>query len=366
MTASQLTVTVPARERSYRVTTGEGILARATALLRLDDYSKVFVVTDQNVGKLWLSTLTKGLPPGWASHTVPAGEEGKTIATVQEIWTAMHAAGCDRKSIVLTLGGGVVGDMAAFAASTYMRGVPFAHLPTTLLAQVDSSIGGKTGVDFAGLKNFVGTFAQPVAILADTATLSTLPERELRAGYAEMLKHGLIHDAAYWEELANEDIATCPPERRAELVAASNRIKAAVVEGDETETGQRKILNFGHTIGHAVESLSWQTAKPLLHGEAVAIGMAAEAELSRRAGHLSAADVTHIRGVLTAATLPVAIPHLLVADILAKLRGDKKNERGEIKFTLLKNIGTAVFNQTVSEATITDVLEAAMEPRGEA
>ncbi len=363
MSEHRLTVHVPASSRDYPIITGDGLLGDAAELLQLGTYSKIFVVTDTNVEKLWLPALAAALPKGWGLHAVKAGEEHKNLGAIQAIWQTMHDAGCDRKSLVLALGGGVVGDMAGFAASTYMRGIAFAHLPTTLLAQVDSSIGGKTGVDFAGLKNFVGTFAQPVAVVADTATLATLPLRELRAGYAEMLKHGLIHDEVYWNKLIKQDITTCLPEHRAELVATSNRIKAAVVESDETEAGLRKILNFGHTIGHAVESLSWQTSRPLLHGEAVAIGMVAEAELSHRAGYLARTDVTRIREGIAAAQLPVAIPYLPLADILAKLRGDKKNEHGKVQFTLLESIGTAVFNQTVSEELLTAALKNNMESK---
>jgi len=360
----EITVAIPGREHIYRVFVGAGLLAQAGTLLEVDRYSKVFVVTDEHMEKLALPKLQAALPEGHDYVAVPPGEAGKTIGTVERIWQAMRAAGCDRHSLVLILGGGVTGDMGAFAASTYMRGVAFAHLPTTLLAQVDSSIGGKTGVDFDGLKNLVGTFAQAVAVVSDTDLLATLPKRELRAGFGEMLKHGLISDADYFAQLTKkrpEDYTAAELEL---FIAKSVRIKAGVVEADETEGGRRKLMNFGHTVGHAIEALSWDTGHPLLHGEAVAIGLVVEADLSRRQGFITAADVACVQQAVELAGLPGAVPDLAMADIMTKMRGDKKDERGVIMFDLLAGIGRAVYGQVIDDAVVEEVLKRHMEAAG--
>lgn len=357
----KFTLSIPAASPTYAIYIGSDTLARVAELVDAAQYSSIFVITDENVAKIWLPALQKSLPEQHASITVPAGEAAKTLATVESIWATMHRAGCDRKTLVLTLGGGVIGDMGGFAASTYMRGVAFAHIPTSLLAQVDSSIGGKTGFDFAGLKNLIGTFAQPTAVLIDTTTLSTLSRRDLVAGFAEMLKHGLIRNAAYFRKLVGTDITTCSATQRAELIATSTHIKAEVVQSDETEGGLRKILNFGHTIGHAVEALSWQGDHPLLHGEAVAIGMVVEAELSQQLGYLSASDVRLIRQGIEQAGLPVTVPPLPLSAIMEKLQGDKKNEHGKVQFTLLESIGSAVYNQVINEKLVARTIQANME-----
>jgi 3-dehydroquinate synthase len=263
--------------------------------------------------------------------------------------------------LVLILGGGVSGDMGAFAASTYMRGVPFVQVPTTLLAQVDSSIGGKTGFDYLGLKNLIGTFAQPVAVLIDTDTLKTLPRRQLVAGFGEMFKHGLVSDREYFEQLISKRPEEFSMTELAGFIAKSVRIKAAIVQKDEKEAGARKLVNFGHTVGHAVEELSWKTDRPLLHGEAVGIGMVVETELSWRQGHLAGADVERVTAAIKASGLPVAIPDLPLDDLIAKMHSDKKDIGGVIEFDLLDGIGKARFNQTVDEQVVREALEHNME-----
>ena len=273
----------------------------------------------------------------------------------------MREAGCDRKSLVVILGGGVVGDMAAFAASTYMRGVAFAQVPTSLVAQVDSSVGGKAGFDFDGIKNLIGTFAQPAAVIIDTDTLETLPERELVAGFAEMFKHGLIRDAEYFTHLSQKPPKDYTAAQLADFIARSVRLKSEIVANDEREAGERKIVNFGHTVGHAVEALSWESREPLLHGEAVAIGMVVEAELSQFKGYLSAQDVQRIRQVLGAAGLPTAVPAYPIEKLFEKMAMDKKNERGKVLFTLLKRIGEAIYNETVSDDVLRRTLQGSME-----
>jgi 3-dehydroquinate synthase len=354
-------LTIHSKDQAYDILIGNGLLSRASRLLHMSQYSRVFVVTDKNVEKLWLPELKKGLSSLDGYIALPVGEEAKCIGNVQRIWTAMSHVKCDRKSLVIALGGGVTGDMGGFAASTYMRGIPFVQAPTSLLAQVDSSIGGKTGFDFDGLKNLVGTFTQPKAVLIDTTTLKTLPKRELVAGLAEMIKHALIKDAHYFTMLANTTFLDCPSDTLADLIAMSTRIKADVVQSDETESGERKVLNFGHTVGHAIEALSWHSKYPLLHGEAVAIGMVIEADLSKQEGHLTNDEVQLIKKTLEHAGLPTISPYFPIQQIWKKLQSDKKNEHGTIQFTLLEHIGKAIYNQVIDESVITQTITRHME-----
>ncbi len=357
-----ITLAIPGHELSYHIIVGSNLLLRANEFLQTDKYSKIFVITDEHVADQWLPKLQQVLAKIDGSLIVPAGESAKQLPNVERIWTAMHEAGCDRKSLVIILGGGVVGDIAAFAASTYMRGVAFAQIPTTLVAQVDSSVGGKTGFDFNELKNFIGTFAQPTAVLIDTGTLATLPPRELIAGFAEMYKHGLIQDAGYFDKLAQKLPLQYSADELADLISASIHIKADIVARDERETGERKLVNFGHTVGHAIEALSWNTDNPLLHGEAIAIGMAIEADLSVQIGYISANDAQRIKQILSAAGLPVFAPHYPMDQLFAKMRDDKKNENQVIMFTLLAQIGHAVYNQSLDDAVIATTITSNMEP----
>jgi 3-dehydroquinate synthase len=353
---------ISGQEHRYSILIGTGLLEQLGLHIDLQQFSKVFVVTDRNMKQDWLPRLEAHLPEGHDFIVLPTGEQAKSLETVKTIWTAMVKAKCDRSSLVVILGGGVVGDMGAFAASTYMRGVPFVQIPSTLLAQVDSSIGGKTGFDFEGLKNFIGTFAQPIAVVIDTNLLETLPERELTAGFAEMFKHGLIKDVHYFQALGRKKPTAYSKDELADLISTSTRIKAAIVEQDENEIGDRKLLNFGHTVGHAVEALSWQSDYPLLHGEAVAIGMVVEADISREKGFLLDSDVVMITEALRAAGLPVHVPHLPAEYILEKMYRDKKNEHGHINCTLLGSIGAGLFNQVVEPVMIIRALGRHMEP----
>jgi shikimate kinase/3-dehydroquinate synthase len=357
----EVAVNIPSHAQAYGILIGSGILKDLPTILHTEQYTKVFILTDQNVEKYWLPKLHQALGTSCPYLVLPAGEEIKRITSVERIWRALRQAQCDRKSLLVVLGGGVIGDMGGFAASTYMRGMPFVQIPTTLLAQVDSSIGGKTGFDFAGLKNLIGTFAQPKAVIVDTDTLSTLPERELRAGFAEMIKHGLIKNTGYFEQLIRKPITAYTASELAELIIVSTRIKATIVEHDETESGERKLLNFGHTIGHAIEALSWQTTHPLLHGEAVAIGMIAEATLSQRMGYLREDEVTHLIQTIRACGLPTVSPRLPVDLVLQKLKADKKNEGGIAKFTLLEHIGKGIYDQTLNEHVVREVITHSME-----
>jgi 3-dehydroquinate synthase len=356
----EIRLAIPAQPRSYDILVGRGLIKQVPTLLSVENYSSLFVVTDEHLSVQWLPQLSLALPPHDVC-VVAAGESAKTLASVEQIWAAMTEAGLDRKGLVIILGGGVLGDLAAFAAATYKRGVAFAQIPTTLVAQADSSVGGKTGFDYQGLKNLIGTFSQPQAVLADTEVLRTLPERELIAGFGEMFKHACIADPKFLKNLTAKAPTSYSPSEMANLIATSIRIKARIVSGDETEAGARKLLNFGHTVGHAAESLSWDTGRPLLHGEAVAIGMVAEAKLSCRIGRITGADVTRLANILSAAGLPIDLPSFSPSQLLAKMRADKKNADDRINFTLLTSLGEAVINQTVDEQELVDVLTTPLE-----
>ena len=359
---NKVTVKLPSNQpANYTICIGAGAIAQITSLYDFGRYSKAFVIADQAVEKPLLERLVAALPIAAASLVLPISEQGKNIDSVQRIWTAMHEAGCDRKALVINLGGGVVGDIGGFAASTYMRGVDFLNVPTTLLAQVDASAGGKTGFNFGGVKNLIGTFSQPVGVVIDTLALKALPEREFLSGFAEIIKHGLIQDASYFEQVTAKPPLEFSPDELAEIITRSCQIKADIVQADETESGARKLLNYGHTVGHAVEALSHQTDKPLLHGEAISIGMRAEAIIANRLGKLSGEDLGRLEQALVKAGLQVVLHDTDDAALTAKMRSDKKNDRGNVNFTLLDAIGRAVYNQQVEESVITEALQAARQ-----
>lgn len=352
---SVATITFSSGTGSYPIHIGSGLLSDIGSLVTLDAYTHVHVVTDINLEKLWLQSLRQHLGMALSVTVLSPGEEAKTIGGVEQIWKDMLQAECDRQSLVISFGGGVVGDMAGFAASTYMRGVDILHIPTSLLAQIDSSVGGKTGCNLDGIKNLIGTFRQPIGVIIDTDLLSTLPKRELHSAFGEMIKHGLIYDSAYFETLAKLKPSDLSTEHLADLIYYSCQIKAAVAADDERESGRRKILNFGHTIGHAVESLSHEMGKPLLHGEAISIGMVVEAELSKKAG-LATTQATRINSALKHWELPTFCPPLDIDKLIAKLKNDKKNSAGIIKLTLLRDIGSPVWDIQVPESLIRKII----------
>lgn len=350
----QITLTLPrSKQKKYTIHIGNGVLGRITHLYNLKNYSHIFIITDENVGPLFLGKITSVLPKNTSSIVLPSGEKAKHIASVTMIWEAMYNARCDRKSFVINLGGGVIGDMGGFAASTYMRGVDFLNIPTTLLACVDASVGGKTGIDFAGIKNLIGTFNQPIGVIIDVKTLTTLPERQLVSGFAEVIKHGLIRDKEYFENVTAKDPAEFTPEEMENIIFTSCKIKADIVQKDETERDLRKVLNFGHTVGHAIESLSFNTDKPLLHGEAIYFGMMIEANISFISGILPLSDFQKIKNCLNR-KFDVSIK---IDAMLEKMKSDKKNEGGNINFTLLKSIGNAVVSQQISKTVIMKALQ---------
>jgi 3-dehydroquinate synthase len=337
------TLTIDLGPRSYPILIGPGLLGDSGLLGARIRARDVMLVSNVTVAPLWSPRLTGALAGFRVAQCVlPDGEAHKTLATVSQVLDAMVASGLNRDCAVLALGGGVVGDIAGFAAACYQRGVDFVQLPTTLLAQVDSSVGGKTGVDHPGGKNLIGAFHQPVAVLADTDTLRTLPDRELRAGLAEVIKYGLIRDERFlaWIEANLERLLGRDPAALAHAIRVSCQCKAGIVACDEREQGERALLNLGHTFGHAIETGAGYGT--WLHGEAVAAGMAMASEFSRRLGWLERADVERVRAVLARAGLPVDPPRLGRSRALELMRMDKKVRAGRIRLVLLERIGSAV------------------------
>ena len=332
-------------ERSYPIVIGRGLLDDAALLERHIGAGggKVAIVTNTTVAPLYLDKVAAPLRAGGREVVpivLPDGEEHKNWQSLNLVFDALLANKCDRKTTLVALGGGVIGDLTGFAAASYMRGVPFVQIPTTLLAQVDSSVGGKTGINHPLGKNMIGAFYQPRAVIADTATLDTLPARELSAGLAEVIKHGAILDAAFfdWIEQNVGKLVAREPEALAYAIARSCEIKADVVKRDEREGGLRAVLNFGHTFGHAIEAGlgygEW------LHGEAVGCGMVMAADLSRRLGLVDEASVRRLRALAEAAGLPTVAPDLGHARWIELMEVDKKNEGGAIKFILIKPLGS--------------------------
>jgi 3-dehydroquinate synthase len=344
-------------KRSYPILAGPGLLASPATLSAHAGGSRLLVVTDDVVGPLWLPALEKGLAGReFATCVLAGGEAQKTLGNVALIIDALVAARLNRDGMVLALGGGVVGDIAGFAAASYQRGIAIVQLPTTLLAMVDSSVGGKTGVNHPGGKNLIGAFHQPSAVIADTDTLSTLPERELRAGFTEIVKAALVADAAFfgWLEANAPRILAREPGPLAESIRRACAIKAAIVAGDERERGQRALLNLGHTFGHAIEAGAGFGS--VLHGEAVAMGLVLAAELSARIGRLPAPDAARLRALLSAAGLPVDAPRIGRARMLELMAMDKKVKGGRIRLVLLDGIGRAAVADDYPREALEDLL----------
>lgn len=360
------TLTVDLGDRSYPIHIGPSLLDQADLIVPHLAQKRVAIVTNTTVGPLYLERLTQTLTAADVAVTpivLPDGEEYKNWETLNLIFDALLNSRAERKTTLIALGGGVIGDMTGFAAACYQRGVPFIQVPTTLLSQVDSSVGGKTGINHPLGKNMIGAFYQPKLVLADTGTLKTLPPRELSAGLAEVIKYGLIWDAEFfeWLEANMEKLRALDAEAVSHAIYRSCEIKAQVVAADEREGGLRAILNLGHTFGHAIESGmgygNW------LHGEAVAAGMVLAADASRRKGWLSDDDVERTRALIRRAGLPDAAPDLGVEKYLDFMGHDKKVEAGKIRFVLLKKIGEAVITSDLPradlDATLTGYVRAA-------
>ena len=355
------TLNVELAERSYPIQIGANLLGQPGLLKPYVKTRRVAVVTNDVVGPLYLDAFVAGLEAEGLTVTrivLPDGEAHKDWPTLNLIFDGLLAERCDRGTTLIALGGGVVGDMVGFAAATYQRGVPFIQVPTTLLSQVDSSVGGKTAINHPLGKNMIGAFYQPRLVIADTTALNTLPDRELKAGLAEVIKYGLIRDLPFldWIEANLERLLARDQDALAEAVERSCRNKAEVVAADETEQGERATLNLGHTFGHAIETGlgygEW------LHGEAVAAGAVMAADLSRRLGWLSDADVERVRAIHVRAGLPVKGAPLGADRYLELMAHDKKVSDGTLRLVLLKQIGKAVITAEAPVDAIRATIEA--------
>jgi 3-dehydroquinate synthase len=362
MQAMTKTLNVALAERSYPIHIGCGVLAQADLILPHIRQKKAVVVTNTTVAPLYLEMLQLVLEKGGISVLpviLPDGEQYKTWETLNLIFDALLGAKCERNTTLIALGGGVIGDMGGFAAACYQRGMPFIQVPTTLLSQVDSSVGGKTAINHPLGKNMIGAFYQPKLVLADISTLDTLPDRELRAGLAEVIKYGLIRDPEFydWLDANMEKLLARDKEALSFAVQRSCTNKAEVVAADERESGERALLNLGHTFGHAIET--GMGYGEWLHGEAVAAGTLIAAELSCLMGWIDAVDVARIERIFLRAELPVTAPALGVDRYLELMSHDKKVQDGKLRLVLLRGIGKAV----VSDAASTEQIAAAIKVR---
>jgi 3-dehydroquinate synthase len=353
------TLRVELGSRSYPILIGEGLLGERAVFEQHLRARDLLVVSNTVVAPLYLDALEASLQPRRpVAAIIPDGEAHKTLANVARILDVLVANRFGRDCAVVALGGGVVGDMAGFAAATYQRGVAFAQVPTTLLAQVDSSVGGKTGVNHPGGKNLIGAFHQPVAVVADTRTLTTLPPRELRAGLAEVIKYGLICDAGFfaWLEAHIDALLAGDAGALAHVIRRSCEIKAEIVGRDEREQGDRALLNLGHTFGHAVEAATGYTQ--WLHGEAIGAGLVMAARMSRESGQLTAAELERVTRLVARTGLPTQVANVAPQVALEHMRMDKKVQAGRIRLVLLRGIGSAVVTADYAEPALHRTLAA--------
>lgn len=349
-------------ERSYDILLGPELLAKVgDSLSKILKPSRIVLITHPFLFQLYGGKILSGIKDqGWATDIieVPEGETSKTLKQAELIYDRLLELKCDRKSVLVALGGGVIGDLVGFVAATYQRGIPFVQVPTTLLSQVDSSVGGKTAVNHPKGKNMVGAFYQPRLVMADLDTLQSLPKNEFRAGLAEVIKYGVISDARFFEYLEKnaEKILRLDKECLAHIIKTSCSIKAQVVEKDERESHYRMILNFGHTLGHAIEALTGYSQ--FIHGEAVAIGMVYAAKLSQQLGRCPEEIPKRIMGLVKKCGLPADFPDLDPQAVIESLYHDKKTMNNKIKFILVKEIGKIEIVDDMSEADIIKLLQA--------
>jgi 3-dehydroquinate synthase len=353
-------ISVTTKSGQYTVSVGSGILESLTKRMPAFTGKKrkvIFLLTSPEIWSLWGERMQDSLPQEPVVLFLPPGERHKRMAQVERLATEMAKAGADRSSLLIAFGGGVIGDVGGFLSAIYMRGIDYVQVPTTLLSQVDSSVGGKTGVNLQTGKNLVGCFYPPQEVVADIALLHTLPQRELRAGIYESIKAGLIRDAALFRfiESHREALDQGDPASLEKMIAASIRMKAEVVNLDEREFGVRMILNFGHTIGHAIEAATGYRA--LLHGEAVAWGMIAALDISRQRNLLTAETVRRIEELIRHFE-PPALPSVSGKRLLQAASGDKKNRAGVRRFVLLQGIGNAVVAEDVTDAEVLAAIDA--------
>ena len=346
--------------RSYPIHIGTDLIDQPALFSACEKANSIYIVTNTTVEPLYAERLTKALEKlGKPVRRIvlPDGESYKDWKNLQLIFDALLTHGADRQTMLVALGGGVIGDMTGFAAASFMRGIRFIQVPTTLLAQVDSSVGGKTGINHPLGKNMIGAFHQPEAVIADLNTLKTLPPRELSAGLAEVIKHGAIADAQFldWIEANPKALLACDTEAMAHAVLRSCEIKSAVVSADEREGGIRATLNFGHTFGHAIEA--GMGYGEWLHGEAVGCGMVLGADLSCRLGHITQAEVDRLTKIIQSMSLPIKPPKFGAERYMELMQVDKKTEGGTIRYVLLEKIGKAQI-KSVADATVLETLKA--------
>lgn len=353
-------LTVSLADRSYPIHIGPGVLSQSDLLLPHLTSAKVVIVSNTTVAPLYADAVSASLRDAGVESSrilLPDGEQFKNWETLNSIFDFLLERHCDRTSTLIALGGGVVGDITGFAAASYQRGIPFIQIPTTLLAQVDSSVGGKTAINHPRGKNMIGAFYQPELVLADTEVLSTLPDRELRAGLAEVIKYGLIRDLPFleWLEENLDHLLERKPEALAFAIARSCKNKAEVVSADEREKGERALLNLGHTFGHAIEAGMGYGV--WLHGEAVAAGTMMAAELSFRLGWLDADDLERIEDLFRRAGLPTVGPEMGTTTYLELMQHDKKVQNGKMNLILLEQIGRAVSTNSASAEHVSDAID---------
>ena len=358
------TLSVELSERSYPIFIGPGLLRDANRLRPYLGQGRAVIISNDTVAPLYLNPVKEMLGDSYGGEIIlPDGEAHKTLSTISQIYDWLLAAKADRQTTLVALGGGVVGDIAGFAAATYQRGINFLQIPTTLLAQVDSSVGGKTGVNHPLGKNMIGAFYQPKCVLIDTQVLETLPVREVKAGLAEVIKYGLVNqpDFLRWLTSNAADIMALDAAKLTETIRVCCQAKADIVAADEREVGLRALLNLGHTFGHAIETASGYGT--LLHGETVAMGMVMAADLSRRLDLLSAEQAAKVRAILeNDFSMPVIPPAQIRAeDYLNLMSSDKKAEQGNVRFILLKSLGTAVIRGDVPPNLLKETLTAGDE-----
>lgn len=353
-----LSVNTPTK--SYDIVFYESFNDLVDEIIKLNfSISKICIITDDLVdplyGELVENTLKQNFSEVYRTR-FPHGEKNKNLSTITDFYSFMIAHQLDRKSLVIALGGGVVGDMAGFAAATYMRGIKFIQIPTTLLSQVDSSVGGKTGVDFNGYKNIVGAFCQPELVYINTATLKSLPKREFNSGMAEVIKHGLILDADYLNEIEEKhlDIQNLVPHTLVSIIYKSCAIKSIIVSEDEKEEGKRALLNYGHTVGHAIERLK---NFELLHGECISIGFVAALYLSKQLGDIQDADINRVVKLLNCYHLPVTVSGLTPLEIYEEMFHDKKTSDNQLNFVLLEQLGNSYIKKAIDKDTVLKAIE---------
>ncbi len=353
---NNIEISLKRNDTSYPIYIGESLFPHVAHFTQQLKPSRIAVITDENLALLWTKDLLQAFPTKISLIVVPAGENWKNLEQLEYLWRRFYEEQLDRSSLILNLGGGAILDMGGFAASTYMRGLPFIHLPTTLLAQIDASIGGKVAINFAGVKNLLGAFVHPKAVFCDIATLDTLPQREFWAGFAEMLKIALIEDASFLQKLEKFQPSLEQKSDLIPFIQQSCRLKKAIVQRDELEKGERKLLNFGHTVGHAIEAFSWKSKTPLLHGEAISLGMLVETALSIQLGYLDQKDFFRLQELFERYHLPTTWQEKVSAEELWRwISFDKKRGLKGLEWTLLEKLGKGLFGAQISKELFAEI-----------